>query len=350
MQEEQRKWMERAIFLARLGLGKTKSNPLVGAVLVKDNQILGEGYHHQFGGAHAEVEALKNLSKEECEDACLYVTLEPCSHFGKTPPCTDLILEKGIKKVIISNKDPHPLVSGKGIEKLRNSGVEVIVGFSESECKEMNIRFFTKLDKKRPYILLKWAQSMNGIMGIGKINDPTKGKISNSLTLPYTHRWRAEEQAILVGCNTILNDNPLLSVRAWTGDNPLVIIIDPNGRIDTEKHKIFHEKSAKEVIILSIKDRVPKPSQFHLLFDKNEFELSNLLGHLAEKEINSVMVEGGSKTLQQFIDSGNWDEIRYFQSNDFLKGEIKAPTIKNAILQKKISIGNNFLSILKPQA
>jgi diaminohydroxyphosphoribosylaminopyrimidine deaminase/5-amino-6-(5-phosphoribosylamino)uracil reductase len=348
MQTAQEKWMSRAIFLAKLGLGKTLSNPLVGAVVVKNNRIIGEGFHHAFGGAHAEVEALKHLSAEDCVDAALYVTLEPCSHFGKTPPCADLILKKGIKKVYIGNVDPHPLVGGKGIEKLKQAGVEVALGILEEACKEMNVRFFTRLEKKRPYVILKWAQSLNGVMGLGYIHDPSKGKISNALTVPFTHRWRSEEQALLVGCNTIINDHPMLNVRAWTGKNPIIIILDPNGRIDGKQYKIFEGKTAKDIMVFSVDDKISRPEDFRILLKAEEFTLTNILSHLAQKDINSLMVEGGSKTIQQFLDASLWDEIRYFQSDSFLSGTVMAPAIKNAYLHEKITIANNTLYTFKP--
>lgn len=340
--------MSRAIYLAQLGLGKTLSNPLVGAVVVKNNRIIGEGYHHVYGGAHAEVEALKDLSVEDCKDAALYVTLEPCSHFGKTPPCADLLLEKGIKKVYVGNVDPHPLVGGKGIEKLKQAGVDVEVGILAEACKKMNIRFFTRLEKKRPYVILKWAQSLNGVMGMGYIHDPSKGKISNALTLPYTHRWRSEEQALLVGCQTIINDKPLLNVRAWTGKDPIIIILDPNGRIDGKQYKIFEGKSAKEIMVFSVDDQINRPEDFHILLKAEEYTLTNILSHLAKNDIQSLMVEGGSKTLQHFLHDGLWDEIRYFQSDSLLAGSVKAPVITNACPEEKITIDNNTLFTFKP--
>jgi len=342
------KWMERAIFLAEKGLGKTKSNPLVGAVVVKDGNIIGEGFHAEFGGPHAEVEALKNIPTNLSIGASIYVSLEPCNHFGKTPPCTNLIIEKGIKKVYIGNKDPHSLVNGKGIEKLIHNDIEVSCGLMEKECFEMNRRFMTRVMKSRPYIILKWAQSHNGIMGTGVQNDALKGKISNERTLAYTHKWRSEEQAILIGCNTVINDNPLLNVRYWIGENPIIIIIDPHGKINPDNYRLFKDKNADEVIIFSKMENANPSNKFQWLIEDNSFGLDIILKKLADHGINSIMVEGGSTTLQHFIDESLWDEIRYFTSSEILNGRIIAPTLKKMKLINENYIGDNLLRQLHP--
>lgn len=342
--------MDRAIFLAGLGLGKTKSNPLVGAVLVKDNKIIGEGYHREFGKAHAEVEALKGLTKEECEGAILFVTLEPCNHFGKTPPCTHLILEKGIKKVFIGSLDPHPLVSGSGIEYLRNNGVVCEVGMMEKECRAINKRFFCAIEKKRPYIVLKWAQSLNGILGTGNPEEPLKGKISNEWSKLYTHRWRSEEQAILVGCNTLLNDNPLLNLRFGQGNHPVILILDPNGRIKSTRYQVFKNKKKDDIIIFTQNKNPEIPEEFQKIIPKENYHLKYILEELINSGIHSVLVEGGPATHQFFIDENYWDEIRFFESNEILQGKVKSPEIKNAVFIHSEKIADNTYYQLLPKA
>lgn len=342
--------MERAIFLAGLGLGKTKSNPLVGAVVIKNNVIIGEGFHHAFGKPHAEVEALKSLNSEDCSQATLYVTLEPCNHHGKTPPCTDLIIEKGIKKVVVGCLDPHPLVSGKGIEKLKQNGIDVEVGFEEPACREINKRFFSAHEKQRPYIILKWAQSANAIIGTGKVNEPLKGKISNEFTFPYTHRWRSEEQALLVGCNTILNDNPALNVRLWEGNHPVVIILDPNQKIKHSDFRVFENKKPGELFIFSKTNNPQIPADFQRILPEQDYHLNNIMKELIKLNLHSLLVEGGSITLQHFLDLQLWDEIRYFESVDFVEGSIKAPVIKNAALVHTQKISDNTYFHLLPKA
>lgn len=308
------KYMSRCIQLAKLGAGYVAPNPMVGAVLVYENKIIGEGYHQKFGEAHAEVNCINNVdekNKSLIEKSTMYVSLEPCAHHGKTPPCSDLIIQKKIKKVIIGCQDIYKEVAGKGIEKLRNAGTEVITGVLENECKELNKRFFTFHKNKRPYIILKWAQSANG--KIGSDNDE-RILISNDYTNRLVHKWRSEEAAILVGTNTVLKDNPSLTTRLWRGNNPVRIVIDKELKI-ASSFKIFNEE-AKTIVYNLSKDATKKNIQFVKLSRQNF--LKEMLHSIYENDIQSVLVEGGTKTLQSFIDAGLWDEARMITNQEMI--------------------------------
>lgn len=319
-------YMQRCLQLAELGAGSVAPNPMVGAVLVYENEIIGEGYHQKFGEAHAEVNCINNVVEKNrslIKKSTIYVSLEPCSHHGKTPPCTDLILEKEIKKVVIGCQDIYEMVAGKGIAKLRKAGVEVVGGILEKECLDLNKRFFVFHQKKRPYIILKWAQSVNGKIG-------SKGKerilISNDYTNRIVHKWRSEEAAILVGINTILKDNPSLTTRLWKGKNPVRIGIDKELKLDP-KLKIFNDE-APTIIYNYFKNDVDKNLRFINLV-KDDF-LIRVLYSLYENNIQSVLVEGGSKTLQSFIDAGLWDEARIITNNQItIEKGIDAPEMRS---------------------
>ncbi len=323
--------MYRCLQLAQLGCGHVAPNPMVGAVLVFNNRIIGEGYHAQYGKAHAEVNCINSVAEIDkvlIEKSTLYVSLEPCVHFGKTPPCTNLILQHKIPKVVIGCSDSFGEVNGKGIQQLKDNGVQVVYGVLENECRELNNRFFTFHTKQRPYITLKWAQSKNGKIA-GKSNE--RIFISNDITNRLVHKWRTQEAAIMVGTNTALNDNPLLTARLWEGKNPVRILLDETLKVPIT-NSIFNA-DAKTIVFNAIKTAEEKNIQYHKL---NNFNLSVVLNALYNLNIQSVLVEGGGKLLQSFIDSNLWDEIRVIENTEVsIEDGLQAPIIKNAYLTKK---------------
>lgn len=319
-------YMSRCIQLAKLGAGNVAPNPMVGALLVYENKIIGEGYHQKFGEAHAEVNCINSVVEENkslIEKSTMYVSLEPCAHHGKTPPCSDLIIRQKIKKVIIGCRDIYKEVAGKGIEKLRNAGVDVITGVLENECKELNKRFFTFHQQRRPYIILKWAQSANGKIGS---NSDERILISNDYSNRLVHKWRSEEAAILVGTNTVLKDNPSLTTRLWKGKNPVRIVIDKELKISPSS-KIFDEE-AKTIIFNLSKSSTEKNIQFIKV--SNENFIKEILDWLYENDIQSVLVEGGTKTLESFINAHLWDEARVITNEKMIiENGIDAPAMKD---------------------
>jgi diaminohydroxyphosphoribosylaminopyrimidine deaminase/5-amino-6-(5-phosphoribosylamino)uracil reductase len=315
--------MQRAIQIAQNGLGNVAPNPLVGAVLVYNDKIISEGYHAKFGESHAEVNALNKISDPEIlSKSTLYVTLEPCSHFGKTPPCSDLIIEKGIPKVVIACKDPFEKVNGSGIEKLKNNGVEVITGVLQKEAHEMNRRFFTFHTKKRPYIILKWAQTSDGYMDRVRKNSSDLGSfsISGKKSALLVHKWRSEESGILVGATTALTDNPSLTVRHVEGKNPTRILIDPNGRVPAE-YNIFNTEAPTLVF-----GKCAQAGIKRILFTEKQ-NTGDLLNELYLLNIQSILVEGGATTLKHFIEEKNWDEARIIVAPKILGEGLRAPEI-----------------------
>jgi diaminohydroxyphosphoribosylaminopyrimidine deaminase/5-amino-6-(5-phosphoribosylamino)uracil reductase len=299
--------MQRCLDLASLGFGKVAPNPMVGAVLVHDNKIIGEGFHQQYGQAHAEVNCINSVKKHHqhlIEKSTLYVSLEPCNHFGKTPPCSDLIVAQKISKVVIACTDLFEKVNGSGIKKLLDSGVEVITGILEYEAIELNKRFFTFHQQKRPYIILKWAQSENQCIS-GFQGSPIK--ISNALTDVLVHKWRSEEGAIMVGTNTVMMDNPSLTTRNWTGKNPIRICIDRNLKID-HTAKIL-DQSAPSIILNQHINKKEGENDFIQINFEHEF-IPQFNELLYKKNLQSVIIEGGAKLLQTFIEAGVWDEAR----------------------------------------
>ncbi|WP_373517659.1 bifunctional diaminohydroxyphosphoribosylaminopyrimidine deaminase/5-amino-6-(5-phosphoribosylamino)uracil reductase RibD [Pricia sp.] len=327
--------MSRAIEIAQNGLGTTAPNPMVGAVIVHDRQVIGEGFTSPYGGPHAEVNAIGSVvDKVVLRQSTLYVTLEPCSHFGKTPPCADLIIAHKIPTVIVGLSDPHAKVAGQGIEKLRNAGVEVITGVLEAECREHHKRFLTFHEKKRPYIILKWAETSDGFIApdTTKRNENTEPYwISNSYSRQLTHKWRNEEQAILVGTNTVLEDNPKLDVRQWTGKSPLRVVLDRNLRINGDFHVL---DGSHPTLILT---EVEEPSRYrdgidYRLLDYSKDVSKQICSIFHEYNVLSVLVEGGSQTLQTFIDVGLWDEARIFTGTSSFKKGTKAPSISGKLI------------------
>ena len=336
-------YMQRCIDLARKGIRSVAPNPMVGCVLVVNNKIIGEGYHQFFGGPHAEVNAINNvLNTKALKKAILYVSLEPCSHMGKTAPCADLIIKKGIQNVVIGTRDPNPLVGGKGIEKLKNAGIEVEEGVLQDQCLELNKRFFTFHEKRRPYVILKWAQTLDGFLD--RIREDNKQEV-NWISAPETktlvHKWRSEEQSILVGRNTILNDNPSLTVREYGGTNPIRLVIDSQLQISGSLN--VYSEDAPTIVFNRLKDATEKNIEFVKI---KETSTKNILDELYKRGIQSVFVEGGSRTLQYFIIDNVWDEARVIVGRKSFKEGYKAPVI-NRIPIKTIPFGKDTVHYFK---
>ena len=332
--------MKKCLELATKGMGYVSPNPMVGCVVVFNNQIIGEGYHKKYGTAHAEINAIENVKdKSLLKKSTLYVNLEPCVHFGKTPPCTNLIIESEIPKVVIGCIDSYSEVSGKGIEKMQNTGIEVIVGVLEKESRELNKRFFTFHEKKRPYVILKWAESKDGFMAPLNQNKPFWMTSSESKKL--VHKWRAEEEAILIGRITAKKDNPSLTVREVSGSNPIRIIIDKNLTLSGDLN-LFNSE-AKTIIFNSIKSEENGTNQF-IKIDFN-YLIKNILEELHKQNIQSVKIEGGSITLQSFIDANIWDEARIFTANKLFSQGLKTPIIEGEIILEE-EIGTDTLEII----
>lgn len=314
--------IKRCIEIAKNGLGSTRPNPMVGCVIVYKSEIIGEGFTSTYGGNHAEVNAINSVKDNSLlNQATIYVTLEPCSHYGKTPPCSDLIIKHQIPNVVIGSLDDNPQVAGKGIEKLKNAGCKVVVGVLEKECKEHHKRFFTFHNKNRPYIILKWAETAKGFIA-PKTKDQRKPVwITNEYSRQLVHKWRSEEQAILVGANTVLQDNPSLTVRDWTGENPIRIVIDKENKLSKD-FKVFNTE-AKTIII----------SEENINFNKNIAQ--QICGILFKNNINSVIIEGGAKTLQTFIAENLWDEARIFIGNIQFQNGVKAPRFSGTLISEE---------------
>ncbi|WP_417873356.1 bifunctional diaminohydroxyphosphoribosylaminopyrimidine deaminase/5-amino-6-(5-phosphoribosylamino)uracil reductase RibD [Xanthomarina gelatinilytica] len=317
------KYITRCIEIAKNGLGTTAPNPMVGSVIVYNEQIIGEGFTSAYGGPHAEVNAIASVAdKTLLHKATLYVTLEPCSHFGKTPPCSDLIIKHGIPHVVIGTMDSHSKVSGKGIDKLKAAGCKVTLGVMEAACKEHHKRFFTFHNKKRPYIILKWAETQDGFIAPKTRKEQKPVWITNPYSRQLVHKWRAEEQAILVGTKTVLEDNPGLTVRDWTGKHPVRVVLDR--ALKLPKHsQIFNNEA--ETLIISEK-----------VIDFSNQVAKQLADYLHQKDIQSIIVEGGRETLQTFINENLWDEARVFIGNTNFKQGVKAPHISGKIISETI--------------
>ena len=308
------KYMSRCIELAQNGFGTTYPNPMVGAVIVHENKIIGEGWHQKSGTPHAEVHAINSVrDKSLLKSATLYVSLEPCSHFGKTPPCCDLIIKNEIPNIVVGAIDQNPKVAGSGIQKLIDNGRKVEVGILKNECNALNKRFFTFHEKKRPYIILKWAESQDGFISPSEKQAQKPVWITNNYSRQLVHQWRSQEQAILVGTQTVIDDNPFLTVRDWSGNNPIRIVLDQNNRIPKQSH-IFDNQS--KTIVYSAAD-----------IDFNKDIGIQIAGKLFEENIQSLIVEGGRKTLQTFIDENLWDEARIFKGALSMESGTKAPVI-----------------------
>jgi len=341
-------YMSRCLELAALGMANASPNPMVGCVIVVDDTIIGEGFHEKFGQAHAEVNAVADVFRKHGEHASellakatVYVSLEPCAHFGKTPPCVDLLIKHGVKKVVIGNKDPFPDVNGKGIAKLHNAGVEVQQGILEKECFELNRRFFTRILQQRPYIILKWAQTANNyfapITGIQQW-------ISSPLARKLVHKWRSEEDAILVGKKTVLVDNPNLTTREWNGKNPIRLVIDQH--LETGADLRVYNSDAKTIIFNEVKTEVKDNVHFIQMEDMQFYLPQKIAYQLYLMDIQSVIIEGGATILKQFISGNLWDEARVFHSVSNWSSGIQAPTI-GGHLEEVIQVHADKLLIYK---
>ncbi len=345
------KYMMRCIELAKKGLGRTYPNPLVGSVIVYNDNIIGEGWHQQAGMPHAEVNAIQSvIDSSLLKNSTIYVSLEPCNHYGKTPPCADLIIKKRIKNVVIGSTDPNPKVSGEGINKLKEAGCNVRVGILKNECDELNKRFFCYHIHKRPYIILKWAQSIDGFIAPKERNEQKPIWITNTYSKQLVHKWRSQEQSILVGTNTVLADDPSLTTRNWKGNSPVRIILDRKLRIPKESSVM---DGIIKTIILTEKDQKDRDNIFY-----EPLDFSNLPGRKAggipfqicdilyRYKIQSLIVEGGTQTIQTFIDDNLWDEARVFSGKvNFNKG-IKAPKFSCKITSEE-KIKEDLLRIYK---
>lgn len=328
-------FMQRALELAQLGKGSVSPNPMVGCVIVHEGKIIGEGYHKKYGEAHAEVNAISTVADQSLlAKSTLHVTLEPCSHFGKTPPCADLIIEKRIKHIVIACLDPSDKVAGKGLEKLIKSGADVKVGILENEAQQLNKCFFTSVKKQRPYVILKWAQTDDGF--VARENYDSKW-ISNEYSRQLVHKWRTEEDAILVGKNTSIYDNPSLTAREWKGRNPIRVLLDSNLEVPLDKN-LFDEE-APTFIFNTVKDE-EKGSNTWIKADLTN--PLNILQKLHERKIQSIIIEGGSQILNSFIDQNCWDEARVFTAPKTFKKGIKSPRIIGDLVHSEIISGDTL--------
>jgi|WetSurMetagenome_2_1015567.scaffolds.fasta_scaffold00448_24 diaminohydroxyphosphoribosylaminopyrimidine deaminase / 5-amino-6-(5-phosphoribosylamino)uracil reductase len=336
------KFMRRCVELASKAEGLTYPNPMVGSVIVNDGKIVGEGYHLKAGGPHAEVIAINSVSdKEKLKFSTLYVNLEPCSHFGKTPPCSDFIIASSIPRIVVGTVDTSDKVSGKGVARLRQAGCEVITGVAEEDCRRINRRFFTFHEKRRPYITLKWAQSKDGFLDIVRSEkhkiEPTwiTGKAERVLV----HKWRASEQAILVGAGTIRADNPKLNVREWGGTDPLKIILNSSGTLISELTE--NEANTKIVVFTHNPDATDR-NRVIVQLDDNISSSLQVAQYLFDSGIQSVLIEGGAKVLNHFLSTGLWDEARIFTGTRYFIEGVKAPMIHGPVFSHAIYGGSSL--------
>jgi diaminohydroxyphosphoribosylaminopyrimidine deaminase/5-amino-6-(5-phosphoribosylamino)uracil reductase len=334
-------YMRRTFELALMGKGLVSPNPLVGCVIVHNHQIIGEGWHKKYGEAHAEVNAINSVSdKSLLKESTVYVSLEPCSHVGKTPPCADLLIEHRVAKVVIANLDTNPLVSGEGIKKMRATGIEVVTGILEKDGRELNKRFFTFIENQRPYIILKWAETSDGF--IARENFDSKW-ISNEYSRQLVHRWRTEEDAVLVGTKTAFHDNPQLNVREWTGRNPVRIVLDRFLRLSDKLNLLNRKQKTLCYNVLKHEEH----TNLSLIRLNEENFISNLIADLGKQRIQSVIVEGGATTLQLFLDAGLWDEARVFIGDKSFGKGIRAPHLQGNLITQE-SVFNDTLRIYHP--
>ena len=342
----QESYMRRCLELAVLGAGTTSPNPMVGAVIVCDDQIIGEGFTSPYGGAHAEVNAIQQVLDHYGDEAAtklrqsiFYVSLEPCAHYGKTPPCANLIARYKPKKVYIACLDPFAKVNGKGAEILKNAGIAIEIGLLEQEALWLNRRFLTRVQKNRPYVILKWAESADGYLG----KEGEQVWISNVASKQLVHKWRAEEDAILVGAKTTLVDNPSLTVREWNGKNPKRILIDKLLSVPAEA-AIFNDE-AETIIFNALKTEWSGHNKYIELENYDWYLPQNILYQLYLMDVQSIIIEGGAKTLSLFIEANLWDEARVFKSKRTLDGGIKAPQVKGE-LKEIMKISDDQLEII----
>jgi diaminohydroxyphosphoribosylaminopyrimidine deaminase/5-amino-6-(5-phosphoribosylamino)uracil reductase len=338
-------YMQRCIELAGLGAGSVSPNPMVGAVIVHEDNIIGEGFHQQYGQAHAEVNAVNQVladfddAGELLKNSTIYVSLEPCAHYGKTPPCADLIIKYQIPKVVVGCHDPYTQVDGKGIEKIKAAGIEVISGVLEAECQWLNRRFFTRVQKQRPYIILKWAQTNDSFFAP---DDKSQFWITGAESRRLVHQWRGEEDAVLIGKNTAAIDNPQLSTRYWPGKSPKRIVIDR--KLELNKNLHIYDQNVETLIFNELKTDIDGKIKYIALEDFERFVPQYILFQLYMQDIQSVIIEGGARTLNSFINEGLWDEARVFTGEAVLGHGIKAPCI-NGVSSREHLLGTDRLKI-----
>ncbi|GAB3905758.1 bifunctional diaminohydroxyphosphoribosylaminopyrimidine deaminase/5-amino-6-(5-phosphoribosylamino)uracil reductase RibD [Mucilaginibacter boryungensis] len=340
------KYLQRCLELASLGMGYVSPNPMVGAVIVHNDTIIGEGYHQKYGEAHAEVNAVNSVltkhdnAEELLRESTIYVSLEPCAHYGKTPPCADLIIKHRIPKVVIGCRDPFLQVNGKGIEKLHDAGIEVITGVMEKECLALNRRFFTRVQKQRPYIILKWAQTQDGFFAP---DNDSQYWISGLEARKLVHKWRSEEDAVLVGKNTARVDNPQLNVRDWEGRSPKRVLIDR--RLELSHDLNLFDQLVETLVFNEIKTDIEGKIKYIALEDFDNYVPQYIMFQLYLQDIQSVIIEGGAATLKSFIETDLWDEARIFAGNKTLGSGIQIPVIKG-FNKEKYKIGDDDLEII----
>nr|WP_197718693.1 bifunctional diaminohydroxyphosphoribosylaminopyrimidine deaminase/5-amino-6-(5-phosphoribosylamino)uracil reductase RibD [Pedobacter schmidteae] len=341
-------YMQRCLELAAMGMGNVSPNPLVGCVIVCDDQIIGEGYHVRFGQAHAEVNAVHAVIDKYGDKAAgllsratAYVSLEPCAHFGKTPPCADLLIRHGLKKVVIGNNDPFDQVDGKGIQKLKAAGIEVVSGILEEECSRLNRRFFTRIRKQRPYIILKWATTADGYFAPKNM---AQKWISGPLAKKIVHKWRTEEDAVLVAKLTAMADNPKLNAREWPGKNPIRVLVDRHLQVPQSNH--LYNDQAKTVIFNELKTEVQHNIHYIQMEDMQYYLPQKIAFQLYLMDIQSIIIEGGANILHQFIHGGLWDEARVFTANKIWNEGIASPQI-HGLITDQFKIGKDKLTIFQ---
>lgn len=343
-------FMERCLALASCGAGLVAPNPMVGCVIVCDGKIIGEGFHHAFGGPHAEVNAIGSVRDRKLLSlSTLYVSLEPCAHYGKTPPCTELIIREKIPRVVIGMRDPNPEVAGRGEQMLQTAGIQTLTGVMEKECREINRRFITFHEQKRPYVILKWAQTSDGYIDPGRVGEPSGQPvwISSPLSRMLVHRQRSLEGAVLVGTTTALMDNPSLTVRDWSGDNPLRLVIDRTARLPKSLH-LFDQQG--ETVVFTGK---PAPDEGKIHFELLDFECdlpTQILAYLWSRNIQSVIVEGGAVTLSGFIESNRWDESHIYTAPLFFGKGVKAPRIEGRLKAEEEFDGTRLAVLVNKRA
>ena len=350
MTEKDKIYMRRCFELARKGLGLTRTNPLVGCVIVHNDRVIGEGYHHEYGGPHAEVNAIRSVKDPALlPESVLYCSLEPCAHHGKTPPCSKMVHQKGIRQVVISNLDPFPSVNGQGVQQMKDAGVQVRTDCLAEDGYQLNRRFFHFHRKKLPYVILKWAQTQDGYMDVVREpGDPVGTNwITDDVSRTLVHKWRSEEAAIMVGTNTVITDNPRLNIRRWTGDQPVRITLDRNGRL-SEDARIL-DGTQDTIVFTGIPGKYSgRTRSIHL---DPSYDLEDLMEELYDQQILSVLVEGGAQLHESFLQSGLWDEARVFTGKMSFSQGVKAPVIQDDPVEKlvcKDTILELFTNHLQP--
>ena len=345
--------MQRAIELAKLGAGHVAPNPMVGCVIVHNNKIIGEGWHEQFGQAHAEVNAIKSVTdKSLLPESTIYVTLEPCSHFGKTPPCANAIIDYKFKEVIVGITDPNPLVSGRGIKLLQDAGINVTVGVLAEDCTALNKRFIHYITQHKPYVILKWAQTLDGFIApdinqTGAAEFAHQKQITTAATKQLTHKWRTQEAAILVGTNTALTDNPHLTARAWQGKNPVRVVLDLNNRLPKTLN-LFNAETPTLVIKYDDVEANNQAQVEYLNVTRDKDVPHQILEALYQKQLQSVIIEGGTQLLQSFIQANCWNEAHVLIGNKKFKQGILAPHINGKIISET-HLDTDIIRTILPQ-